>query len=41
MRVTITNVIHSVGHPRSNFVGLLIMDGSVHIKGIDFVSQVP
>jgi hypothetical protein len=28
------------GHLRSDLVGLLIMDGSVHIKGTDFVSQV-
>jgi len=34
------NVIHSVGHLRSDSVRLLIMDGSVHIKGTDFVSQV-
>jgi hypothetical protein len=41
MRVTITNVIHSVGHLRSDSVDLLIMDSSVHIKGTDYVSQVP
>jgi len=36
----ITNFISSMGHPRLDSVGLLMMDGSVHIQSIDIVLQV-
>jgi hypothetical protein len=41
MRVTVTNVISNVGHRSSDFVGLLVIDNSVHIQGIGILLQVP
>jgi hypothetical protein len=41
MGVTVTNIISSVGHPRSDLVRLLMMDGIVHIQGIGVVLEVP
>jgi hypothetical protein len=39
--ITVTYVISSVGHSRLDSVGLLMMDGSVHIRDTDVVLQVP
>jgi len=41
MGFTIMDIIHSVGHPRSNSVELLMMESSVHIWGTNVVLQVP
>jgi len=35
-----TLLIYSIGHLRSNFVGLLVYDNSVHIRGTGVVLQV-
>jgi hypothetical protein len=37
----VTDVISSVGHLRSDSVGLLMIEGSLHIRGIGVVLQVP
>jgi hypothetical protein len=41
MRVLVTDVISSVGHPRLDLVGLLMMDNSIHIRGTNVVLHVP
>jgi hypothetical protein len=41
MGVIVTNVISSVGHQSLDSVGLLMIDGSLHIWGTDVVLQVP
>jgi hypothetical protein len=39
MGVKVTDIISSVGHLRLDSVGLLMMDGSIHIRGTDVVLQ--
>jgi hypothetical protein len=38
--IMVTNIICSMSHSRSNSVGLLMMDGSVHIRGTSIILQV-
>jgi hypothetical protein len=39
--VMVTDIISSVGHPRSDLVKLLMMNDSINIRGTGVVLQVP